>query len=79
MELKQKIKLLGEQKIFGVNKLIRIGGSYGVTLPKIWVDFHCTEIDGEYYCRLEVNEDTLIFSPINIGDIEAVRIKEKQK
>ena len=79
MELEQQIKLLAESKVFGITKLIRIGGSYGVTLPKIWVDFNTVEVDDDYYCRLEVEGNALIFSPISPQDIEGIIIKEKKQ
>lgn len=78
MELEQKIKLLAETKAFGITKLIRIGGSYGITLPKIWVDFNAVEVEGDYYCRIEVENNALIFRPITQDDLEGIVIKEKR-
>jgi antitoxin component of MazEF toxin-antitoxin module len=78
VELEQKIKLLAETKAFGITKLIRIGGSYGITLPKIWVDFNAVEVEGDYYCRIEVENNALIFRPITQDDLEGIVIKEKR-
>ena len=74
----QVIRILAETKTFGITKLIRIGGSYGVILPKMWLEFNGTEIDGDYYCRLDVEDNALIFRPITPDDLEGVVIKEKQ-
>jgi antitoxin component of MazEF toxin-antitoxin module len=79
MELAEKIKILGEQHAFGVNKLTKIGNSYAIILPKVWVQMHCVDIDGGYYLRLEVEDNQLIFSPIELEDVEAIVIKEKVK
>jgi len=78
METDQKIKILAETKTLGITKLIHFGGSYGVTLPKLWVDFNAVMVEGDYYCRLQVVDNTLIFSPITSTDLEAVTIREKE-
>jgi hypothetical protein len=78
MELEEKIKILAESRVFGISKLIHIGGSYGLTLPKRWVEVNMTEIDGDYYCEVEVVGNTIVFRPIDPSEIESVTIKEKE-
>ena len=78
MEIEQKIKILAETKTLGITKLIRIGGSYGFTLPKLWVDFNAVMVDGDYYCRLQVVDNSLIFSPITSTDLEAITLRERK-
>ena len=73
-----KIRFLAEEKLFGIRKLIPIGGSYGLVIPKMWVVMNCVEIDGDYYLKLQVNGDELIFSPISSDDIRKVSIREKK-
>lgn len=78
MELKEKIKILSQQRAFGINKLTKVGDSYFLRIPRNWIHMHCAEIDGDYYFRLEVDGGTLKFSSIELDDVEAVTIKEKQ-
>jgi len=78
MELEQKIKILAESRMFGISKLVHLGGSYALILPKRWVEVNMTDIDGDYYCGVEVVDDTLVFRPIDPNDLEAVTIKEKK-
>jgi len=80
MELEQKIKIMAESKMFGITKLIRFGSSYGIVVPRLWLEMHATAIDGDYYVSLDVSDEnaTLAFRPINPEDIEAVSIKEKK-
>lgn len=78
MNIEEKIKRMAEQRILDVRKLTKVGDSYFLRIPKSWITWHCVEIEGDYYFRLEVDGDRLIFSPINLDDIEAVSIKEKK-
>lgn len=78
MSLRDKIRLMSEQNIFGVTKLHRFGGSYVLPIPKIWVDLHCTSIDGDYYLRLEVEGGKLLLSPLELEDIDALRVRRKE-
>lgn len=78
MDIEQKIKVMAESKILGMTKLIRLGGSYALTVPKMWLEFNATEVEGDYYCQVDVVGNTLIFRPIKPGDIEAVVIKERK-
>lgn len=79
MELEKRIKMMAESKMYAVTKLIRIGGSYGVIVPKLWLDCNTTEIEGDYYCGIEVVGNTLVIRPIQPGDLEGVTIIEKEK
>ncbi|HEY41518.1 MAG TPA: hypothetical protein G4O18_06625 [Dehalococcoidia bacterium] len=79
MKIEDKLKVLAERpEIFGITKLIKIGGSYAIIVPKLWLEFNGVEVDGEYYCRLEVANSQLVFSPIAPEDIESVVIREKK-
>lgn len=78
MELEQKLKLLAEQNIFGINKLIKLGGSYALILPRTWVDIHCISIDDAFYVKLQVIDGKLVFSSIAPRDIADIVIKEKK-
>ena len=73
-----KIKLLAEEKAFGIRKLTKVGDSFALILPKFWVQWYCTEIDGNYYLKLQVIDNELVFSPITSDDVKDIRIKEKQ-
>lgn len=79
MQVKDKIRILAEQKIFGMRKLVKFGNSYGINLPRTWVNMNCIEIDGNYYLKLEVENNKLIFSPIDPSDIEGVVVKKKEE
>lgn len=79
MNVEKKIQILAESNLSAITKLIRIGGSYGVTLPKIWVDLNMIEIEGEYYCGMEIAGNNIVFRPIEPNDYEAVTIREKEK
>ena len=78
VSLRDKIRLMGKQNIFGVTKLHRVGGSYVLPIPKIWVDLHCTSIDGDYYLRLEVEGGKLLLSPLELEDIDALQVRRKE-
>jgi hypothetical protein len=73
----EKIKILADTHAFGIRKLIPLGGSYGLVIPKMWVTANCVEIDGEYYLKLNVVNNELRFSSISPDDIEGIEIKEK--
>lgn len=77
MEDDIKVKLLAEQKALGIRKLLRIGDSYALTLPKFWVRWHCFETDGEYYVQLTVEGSMLRFSPIDEDTLKKVMVREK--
>lgn len=78
MELEEKIKYLSKEKLLGIRKLTPIGGSYSFTIPRLWVTMHCTEIEGDYYVKLRVIEDELIFSPIDPSEVENITIRRKE-
>ena len=75
MEIDEKIKKLGRSHSFGIRKLIIVGNSYAITLPKFWVDMYCTRIDGEYYLKLKVIGGDLLFGAIKPEDVEHIRMK----
>ena len=79
MQIEEKIKILAEQRALGIRRLLRLGNSYAITLPKIWVELHCIEIDGVYYVKIEVQEGELFFSTISPEDIEGIVVKEKKR
>lgn len=81
MELKEKeklIKILAQQQAFGIKKLISIGGSFAVVIPMTWIKYHCVEIDGDNYFKLNVEGDTLILKGINDDDLEGITLKKKE-
>lgn len=78
MELKQKIKMLAEFRLFGMTKFRPIGGSYCLILPKRWIEFNATKIDDDYYCSVEVVGNAIVFRPIEPKDIAGVNITEIQ-
>lgn len=78
VSLRDKIKLMSEQNIFGVTKLHKVGGSYVLPIPKIWVDLHCTSVDGDYYLKLEVEGGKLVLSPLELEDIDTLRVRRKE-
>jgi hypothetical protein len=57
MKVEDKIRVLAEQKAFGIRRLIKVGSSFAITVPKIWVNLHCLEVDDKYYLRLEAQDD----------------------
>lgn len=73
------IKELAKQQAFGVKKLVSLGGSYAVVIPMTWIKFHCTLIDGDYYFKLDVDEDALILKAIADEDLESITIKPKRE
>ena len=80
MRLKQKIEILAESKVLGITKLTRFGTSYGVVVPRLWLEMHAIALDGDYYLSLAVSDEnaTLTFRPLDPKDIEAVIVKEKK-
>ena len=79
MDLHKKIEILSKQQAFGMRKLTKVGNSFALLVPKSWLDFNCTEIDGEYYFTLQVEGNQLIFSPVDLEVVDAVTIREKVK
>ncbi len=77
VEKKAIIRELAKQQAFGVKKLVSLGGSYAVVIPMTWIKYHCTEIDGDYYFKLDVDGDTLILKAIADEDLESITIKPK--
>ena len=77
IEKRQLIKELAKQQAFGVKKLVSLGGSYAVIIPMTWIKWHCVEIDGDYYFKLDVDNDTLILKGIADEDLEGVTLKRK--
>jgi hypothetical protein len=70
---------------FGLQKLIRMGGSYVLIIPKRWVELYAYEIEEEdkptYWMQIMVEEDGNIhISPIDVKDLRATLklIKEKK-
>ncbi len=76
-EKKAIIRELAKQQAFGVKKLVSLGGSYAVVIPMAWIKYHCTEIDGDYYFKLDVDGDMLILKAIVDEDLESITIKPK--
>ena len=78
MNTKEKIKLLSQKHTFGIRKLIELGDSYALTIPKLWVLMNCTELDDSYYLQLNIEDNKLIFMSIDEKEIESISVKEKK-
>jgi hypothetical protein len=80
MELTKKelIRQLAQDQVFGVKKLARIGNSFGIVVPMTWVKFNCTEIDGDYYFKLNVEGGSLILRAITNEDLENITVRPKE-
>ena len=44
---KDKIKTLASQNVLGIKKFVRIGDSFGIIIPRLWLEMNAIEIDGE--------------------------------
>ena len=40
--------------------IFKIGGSYCISLPKLWVEMFCDQVDGKYRVTRTINGDTII-------------------
>jgi len=67
----EKLRRLG---FFATRKIIKVGDSYAITLPRMLVEseIHFTRVGDNYYCILEVQEDQIIIRPIAAEDIERI-------
>lgn len=79
MEIETKIKVLAESKLFGMHRLCRIGGSYSLILPKHWVEIFMHRIDDDYYCHIDVVNDTVVLRPASPKDVEGITVKGEMK
>ena len=77
MKTEEKIKALAKIRAFGVKKLVRLGDSYALVLPKSWVELNGIEIDGNFFVSLNVEGIKLVFSLIDLEGLEEVKVKEK--
>lgn len=75
MESVEKIKLLAKEKAFGIRRATRIGDSYGVLVPKFWLEMHSVLLDGDYYFQMQVEDGKLIISPLNLKDVENIAME----
>jgi len=55
-------------------KLVRVGGSLAILIPKIWVRIHAFEVDGHYWVRIKQEGNSLIITPLDKD--EALRLME---
>lgn len=79
MEIETKIKLLSQMDAFGIKKLVKVGDSFALIVPKPWVVMFCTEIENNYYFQLQVENNQLIFSPINTEEVDTINVKRRRK
>jgi hypothetical protein len=70
-----KIKLLAEKKAFGIRKVLPLGHSYAIVLPKFWVELFCTEIDNKYYMEIDVQDDVVRIHPVDTEALKNIHIK----
>lgn len=77
MELKEKIKVLADTPGQGIIKLHPLGGSYALIMPKFWVYMNCTEVDSEYYVKMEQVDGNLLFRSIDIDEIRDTEVRKK--
>lgn len=60
-------------KMMGGKRLLPLGGSRVVIIPKMWARVNAVEIDGDYYIRVKTMSNSIIqIEPLDKAEIEAM-------
>jgi antitoxin component of MazEF toxin-antitoxin module len=63
--------------MWGIRKLTKFGDSHAIIIPAKWLNIYAMQIDGNYYVEMRVEDDQIIFSPINEEDLLSISVREK--
>lgn len=67
----EQLRILETLGLAGLYELKKVGGSYALFLPKVWVDLFCLEVDGSYWVQLTIgNDGTITFERPNMEKLE---------
>lgn len=56
-------------KMLGCRKLHRLGDSYAIILPKLWIDANAVKMGESYYVKMSTEMEEIIVQPIDQGEI----------
>ena len=59
--------------LFNLKRLLNIGGSWAVVLPRAWVDYVCEDMEGRRLVELCYSGKEIHVRGITAGDIEELR------
>jgi len=77
LSLEDRLEVL--KGTFGFKKVIKFGTSYGITLPRVWVEYYCLKTGDTYWAITEQRKDCLMIRPLKVEDLDGVEIEVKQK
>ncbi len=60
-----------------VKKLVNLGASQYVHIPKGWLDFFGTEIDGFYYLKVRAKLGSILILPLTLKEQEQLESQLK--
>ena len=76
-DLATKLEVL--QGSLGIKKVLRIGNSYAVVLPKEWVEFFCLRANNNYWAIIEPGDNnSVVLRPLVEQDIEGIEVSAKK-
>ena len=72
----QQLEILRD--ILSIRKLLKVGGSYTVVLPKEWVECFCLHTGNDYWVSIRLEGNNIILTPLKEEDLEGLRIETKK-
>lgn len=56
-------------KLLGATRLQRLGDSYALIIPKLWIDANAVKIDNSFYVKTDVDLDQITIEPLDREEI----------
>jgi len=56
------------KKLSNIRAVSRLGDSFAVLLPKLWVEVFCDQVDGHYRICRTIDKDVITIRPVEEND-----------
>ena len=70
--LEAKLKILADLGLFGLRRLSKWGNSFGLVVPKDWLNLECLLIGETYWVTLEQQGTAIVVHPVTEKELQEI-------
>lgn len=75
--IEEKLKVLQSMGVLGIRKLIPVGGSYAVIIPKEWIDYYTLQTNSGYWVKLlPTEEGNILLASVTEDEVKSLYVAE---